>query len=141
MKTLRIFAFLCIISGLVSETGNCQPTRQEYSALMGIYVPCINELISGVVVWERTVWDNKIQIKVKDGILIGQRSGLEYSVTQIINHEMWYDQKAINKTFTRTLMIRLDCKLVARMPLLMHYTINANGEETVNFTNGEVDCK
>ncbi len=75
------------------------------------------------------------------GTLIGQESGLEYSVTEIINHEMWYDQSAINKTFTRLLLIRLENKLVARMPIVQHYTINANGEETVDFTSMDVDCK
>jgi hypothetical protein len=54
---------------------------------------------------------------------------------------MWYDQGAVNDTFTRLLMIRHEGKLIARLPLKIHYTIKANGENTVDFINSVVDCK
>lgn len=141
MRTLKIFAILCIIAGFTSNNVNGQPVRREYSVRMGVFIPCLNESLSGVVVTQQTVWDNKVQLKLDDGILIGTISRLEYSVTQLINHEMWYDQSAVNDTFTRTLMVRLDGKLVAKIHMTMHYTINANGEETVDFLKNDVDCK
>ncbi|MCX6262195.1 MAG: hypothetical protein NTY95_15420 [Bacteroidia bacterium] len=141
MKTLKILAMACIIIGFTSNNVNCQPIREEYPVYMGVNVPCLGEMLIGWVTWERTVWDNKIQIKVMDGVLIGRNDHLVYTVTEIINHEMWYDQSAVNDTFTRLLLIRLEGKLIARLPLKMHYTVNANGEETVDFTNNDVDCK
>jgi hypothetical protein len=141
MKTLKNLIALFIVIGFTSNDGNSQPVREESTAQMGIYVPCLGELISGMVIWQRTQWDNKIQIKVMDGVLYGSKTHNEYHVTEIINHEMWFDQSAVNKTFTRMLIIRLDGKLVARMPILQHYTINANGEKTVDFTTMDVDCK
>jgi hypothetical protein len=141
MKTIRILAMVCIIIGFVSNNINCQPIRQEFSASMGVYVPCLGEMLTGLVIWERTLWDNKIQIKVMDGVLIGRTDHLAYTATEIINHEMWYDRSAVNDSFTRMLMIRLDGKLIARLPIKMHYTINANGEEIVDFDIFGVDCK
>jgi hypothetical protein len=65
-----------IIVGFSSNIAKCQPVRQEFYNLMGVYLPCTGAYIKGVVLWERTEWDNKIQIKVRDGILIGTISHL-----------------------------------------------------------------
>ena len=149
MKTLRIFVVLCIVLGFISINANSQPVRWDHEVNVNWYCPCVQEVLSGVVIFHSVTWYNqnddssfpmsKQQIKY-DGILIGRRTGLEYTIDFIANTNL-EDHPATATTFERTLMIRLDGKLIASFPMKAHRTINANGEETVDFNVATWDCK
>src|SRR5512133_1734287 len=139
MKTLRTLSLLFIVLCFTFNTANSQPVMTERAVNVNFYIPCVHEYLRGVVIFYSTVWDNqgdesafplsKQQIKY-EGTLIGRTSGLEYTIDFIGNTEL-HDNSARATTFTRTLIIRQDGKLIARLPITSHTTINANGEETV----------
>ena len=149
MKSLKILTLLCIISGFISNNVNSQPVRTDRQVLVRWNIPCVHEVISGWVIFHSAIWNNtgdesnfplsKQQVKY-EGTLIGQISHLEYTIDFIANTEL-HDPNATSTTLTRTILIRQDGKLVARLPITAHMTINANGEETVDFNESDIDCK
>lgn len=149
MKTLKKIAVLCIILGFTSNNANSQPVRTEHSVYVNFYIPCVYERVAGVVIFHDAFWYNqgdesifpfsKSLVKY-EGTLIGQTTHLEYTIDFIANNVL-QDREARSTTFVRTLMIRQDGKLIARLPITVHTTINANDEQTVYFNDSDVDCK
>ncbi|MCE5347584.1 MAG: hypothetical protein LLG13_15045 [Bacteroidales bacterium] len=149
MKTLKIFIVMCIISGFTSNSANSQPERTESSIRVVFFVPCVNENITGYLIAERVAWTNqkedsphpysKIQLKYGNAVLYGQKSHLAYTLDFISNGE-WSGQSADINHFVRMVMIRLDGKLIALLPILVQRTITPDGEEVVNINDFGVRC-
>jgi hypothetical protein len=148
MKTLKTLVILCILMGFIPGIANSQPTRTEYTVRVGFFVPCVNELITGYLVAERVAWTNqvdppllysKIQIKYDNAVLYGQTSHLAYNLEFISNGE-WAGEGANVNHFVRMVMIRLDKKLIALLPILVQRTITPDGEEVVNISDFGVKC-
>lgn len=70
----------------------------------------------------------------------GRRTGLEYTIDFLANSE-FHDVTVSTVIFVRTLIIRQNGKLIARLPIVHQMTINANGELVHDFEFARVDCK
>jgi len=149
MKTLKSFAILCIIFGFLYNNANSQPVRTETLIRVGFFVPCVNELITGYLIAERVAWTNqnedspypysKIQMKYDNAVLYGQVSHLAYNLDFISNGE-WAGQGANVNHFVRMVIVRMDGKLIALLPILVQRTITPDGEEVVSISDFGVRC-
>jgi len=149
MKTFLFFAALCLLFTFAPDAVRAQPESTDFPVFVSFYIPCVEEVISGQVLFHRKVWINeknlnlfpfsKIQIRY-EGILTGRKSGLEYTIDFLSNAE-FHDVTVTHTMFVRTLMIRQNGRLIARLPMVNHITINANGELVHEFSFADVDCK
>lgn len=149
MKTILLFAALSLLLTFSPETAQAQPEVTDTPVSVGFYIPCVEEFVTGQVIFHRKVWINeknldmfpfsKIQIRY-EGILTGRKSGLEYTIDFLSNSE-FHDVTVSTVIFVRTLMIRQNGKLIARLPIVHQMTINANGELVHEFEFARVDCK
>jgi len=154
MKTLKFLALTCIGLGFAFTVSNSQPIRTEMPVRVAFYVPCVNEWIGGDIIAERVEWRNvkegtihivsKIQIKYDHVILYGRTSHLEYCLnfvsSSVFPGEGSQGQGADVNHFVRMVMVRLDGKLVALLPLLVQKVITPDGETVVNINELDVRC-
>jgi hypothetical protein len=149
MKTLKILALLCIIIFYTTNNVNSQPVRTEYKVTIGFFVPCVNEVLRGTIIAERTIWTNvkedspnpysKIQLKYDNTIVYGLTSHLKYMLEFISNGE-WAGEGANVNHFVRMVLVRLDGKLIAMLPMLVQKTVTPEGEIVVNINDLDVRC-
>jgi hypothetical protein len=149
MKTLKVIVVLCIGLGFIFNNANSQPVRTEMNVRIGFFIPCVNEIIEGWIIAERTVWPkvkedsqppfHKLQLKYDDVVLIGRVSKEEY-VLNFISNSTWSVEGADVTHFVRQVLVRKDGKLIAMLPLLVHKTITPDGDVVVEINDLDVRC-
>jgi len=154
MKTLKILALICLGLGFTSNNVSSQPLRTEFTGRVGFYIPCVGEWIVGDIIVERVQWTNvkegaghvfsKIQLKYDHVTLYGRTSHLEYNLNFISSGvfpgEGSQGQGADINHFVRMAMVRLDGKLIALLPMLVHKVETPDGEIVVNINDLDVRC-
>jgi hypothetical protein len=149
MKTLKILGLVCIILSFTFKNASCQPIRTEMNVHVGFFIPCVNELIEGWIIAERTVWPkvkddsqfpfHKLQLKYDDVVLVGRVSKEEYVLNFISNGE-WDTEGADVTHFVRQVLVRKDGKLIAILPILVQKTITPDGDVVVDINDLDVRC-
>lgn len=154
MKAMKLIFVVCIILGFTSTNAKSQPVRTELPGRIGIFVPCVNETLSGTIMVERVVWTNlkegslhpysKIQLKYDHVLLYGSISHLAYTL-DFISQSGWAGegnegQSADVNHFVRMAMVRLDGKLVALLPILVQKVQTPDDEIIVNINDFGVKC-
>jgi hypothetical protein len=145
MKTLRFLVALFIVLGFTWNRVNAQSQKGEpYTQYWEFYIPCLDETLTGTCVLTNFTWDGTGRHLVKlDGILIGQTSHKEYSVTTN------WDYIEVNPNsgyppfykWIQTLMVRDGNKLVAKIHQTFHAYFDENGEYIIQVDDYKIDCK
>ncbi len=143
MKSLKLFfvVFLLCLFTLASyaqppKTVTCQTINWE-----SLYLPCLEEGISGSVEMCITVWNSKVQQKLK-GSVEGETSGATYTVSGVSNWMVkpMMNGNAENETQVTTMTVCLDGIPVLTIHMNYHYTYNANGELVAQIDNFFWEC-
>jgi hypothetical protein len=149
MKTMKILAVLGIVLIFMVNNALSQPVRTERSVSVRWAIPCLNDVLVGTVIFHNVYWYNQKDDSVfpfshslvtYDGTLTGLISHEDYTIDFIATNVL-HDNAATTTNFVRTIMIRKDGKLVAKLPMKVHTTTNANDEITVTFNESEIICK
>ena len=154
MKTLRILVVLCFVLGFTSNNANSQPIRTEFTVQITFFLPCLNEWISGPIIAERVTLANlkegapqpysKVQLKYDNAVVIGQTSHLTYTIEYISNSEWAGNGNAGPGAevggFVIMLIVRLDGKLIALLPTVLHRTTTPDGDLVVFINDRDVRC-
>jgi len=136
MKALKIFVFLFILSGFVSNNVSGQkPSRDVVQVYLEIPFDCIDQYLTGILTIERIFLNNHFQDRIY-GTMTGASDDLEYYVEMINNISEkgnWdeWGQKGITYTWPGNYHISRDGKLLGVMYFAFHMTVNANGEVSV----------
>jgi len=149
MKTIKFLTALSIVLIFTVNNALSQPVRTERSVNVRWAIPCLNDILVGTVIFHNVFWYNQGDDSVfpfshslvtYEGTLTGLISHEQYTIDFIANNIL-QDNAARITTFVRTIMIRKDGKLVARLPMIVHTTINPNDEIVVSFNESEIICK
>ncbi len=140
MKTVKFVIILCLMLGftshaLIGQQANTPPLRFTYWQKVTLDIPCLGESITGVLDFDVMVL-NQMWIGKRNGIMVGDDSGIEYSV-YFIGKQISEPRPATSWTEPFTILIRYDRKLVANVHVTFHYTFNANGELKTAFWMGQ----
>ena len=145
MKTLRSLFLICLIAALSISMANAQSPKVTGGGTYfqkPYYLPCFDELVSGVLNYEYMLVNSKLQEKIW-GSLLGETTGNEYTLSQVFNDNWhpWAPGQVGIYTSTVSLKFRLDGKLVFILHLTYHHTVNSDGEFVVVHNGGFADCK
>jgi hypothetical protein len=155
----RIFV-LCAIAaaavGVSAAQGAVVTNEKDVTFSISQFVPCANggagETISGDVqlhvLITSTMTGNHISGKAhfqpQGGTLVGETTGDVYRATGVT--QATFSESLVNGQFSETFVNNF--RLIGPGPgnnlidhLVAHITINANGDTTVEFETGTVDCK
>jgi hypothetical protein len=130
MKTWKVFIVVFMVGlSLSSPARSPKTVNCQYMSFEGVFIPCLEEYVSGGYDICTIVWKNKVQLKV-NGFLEGETTGNLYTIHQVSNMigGPFRDKKASNYTSVLNATTCLDGIPVYTVHIFYHYTINANGE-------------
>jgi hypothetical protein len=147
MKTIKMLTIVFVILGFAGKALNGQADVNKGTVPMCTYLDCVNEVACGEFSW--TAVDNKnISMSHEHSIFIGQTSGTVYKVTEINHYQINKFRRqepkdcAASRTDQHTYIIHANGKIIAKLSVVFHMTINANGELTalVEPDSWSVEC-
>ncbi len=80
MKTLKILVALIFVVSFTWNRVNAQKETSSYPQYWEFYISCLGETIAGTCELTHFTWGGRHLVKL-DGILIGQTSEKEYSLS------------------------------------------------------------
>jgi len=139
MKTMKILFVLCIILGFAAYALNAQSTQNgKYIESVCWPLDCVIEHACGDITHTVVINKNK-GMDVLDGTLFGLDTHTVYTIHHI--YSMHWDK---GEVFTQriTCPLHADGKLIAQVRFTIHWTLNANGEQTAfRIDPMTVECK
>jgi len=144
MKPMKFFAVISIVALFVFENANAQPGKEKISYTVQdlcIRYPCTDEVMCGDIFCTEVYWNSKVQLKGK-GTLIGQTSGDEYTVSQIVNSNWkpWAEEVTQGKVWVTQFTIEKNGELIGILHLNQHFTLHPDGTVTGDPYNYFVEC-
>jgi hypothetical protein len=135
MKTIKILVIVFILLGFASKAVNGQAEVFRGTVPMCAYLDCVGELVCGEFSYNG-VSNKNMNMSNEHSIFIGQTSGTVYKVMGInhyqINKMRRQEPKdcAASRTDQHTYIIHANGEIIAKLQVVFHMTINANGELT-----------
>jgi hypothetical protein len=147
MKAIKVMAIVFIMLGFASKAVNGQAEVFRGTVPMCTYLTCVDELVCGEFSYNG-VSNKNMDMSYEHSIFIGQTSGTVYKVMGInhyqINKARRQEPKdcAMSRTDQSSYIIHANGKIIAKLQVVFHMTINANGELTawVEPDSWSVEC-
>jgi hypothetical protein len=145
MKTLKFFMVPCVLTLFAVSTVNAQPKNKDFGEMtipLSSIAFCGTEVVTGTITieWKVTVPDEWFQQKVYYS-LVGKESGGHYEGKSIFNVHYRINPNGVQyENYTRHSFIKRDNVPLGYVHENFHYTVNANGDLTVNLYNWIFEC-
>lgn len=129
MKTFRFPAIICALLFAAFTVTNAQPTRTQGQAQISFLLTCMNnDFIYGPVTYDQTTRANsRIQLKLNDAVIKGRQTSFEYTLSFSPVNLADGDASSL-----RIMTVKLEGKLVARLPVLISTGINGEVKLEIN---------
>jgi hypothetical protein len=144
MEKLSIFFTAVLLVFFASAVSFAQENKTEFCDEFeeSFELPCVDEFAYGTIEHCLSVWDGKIQVKVR-GTMVGETSGKVYTVWGIQNQmrSNYKPGRALTANWIANYVIECEGIAIGVMKLRYHITINAKGE-VVSYKSeyGEWEC-
>ena len=147
MKTIKIVLIAVMMIGFSSRAINGQARIFKGTVQLCAYIDCCGEICCGEISFNGVenkntgIWNEKSNF-------IGQSTGTVYHVTNLLH---WQTNKvlrqeakdcAVSQTYLSTFLMHADGKIIAKFQIVIHVTLNANGETTasVEHEGNSIEC-
>ena len=144
MKTLKFLMMLCVLILFAVSTVIAQPKNKDFgeeTLPYSGYAFCGTEVVTGTVTNEWKVTSPGWLQQKTHWSLVGAESGAHYEAHQVMN--VHYDVPASGVelgNFTLHMFVKKDNVPLGFVHDNYHYTVNANGDLTVELDNWVAEC-